>query len=85
MGVECSLANLQHIFRTPFYKDTFEGLLLVSAIESVSMVKILCNDKITAQKAKNKKEKKKERKSKKKTQQKDKRARHAVCNTCTTE
>ena len=51
------------------------------------MAKIPCNDKITVQKAKNKKKrkKKKERKSKKKTQQKDKRARHAVCNTCTTE
>ena len=25
---ECSLANLLHIFRTLFYKDTYGGLLL---------------------------------------------------------
>ena len=24
----CSLVNLQHIFRTPFYKNTYEGVLL---------------------------------------------------------
>ena len=38
----CSPVNLLHIFRTPFYKNTYGGLLLTKPDNEISLAKMYC-------------------------------------------